>query len=75
MRGRLSYHKWSIVDTGLGCYLAERIVDRKPESHELSAHCLACAKAEILLQYAGQVDYAAGISKATAGSFYWQWPR
>lgn len=56
MRGRLKYENWYVSDVGLGSFMAERTVNGKREFEYLSAHCLACAKADILAQCGGKVD-------------------
>jgi hypothetical protein len=54
---------------GLQHYLAERTVDGKYEKQELSAHCLACAKSEVLARYGGNVDLRGWNKQGTCGAF------
>jgi len=70
MRGRLGPEKWSVVETTPGDYLAERIIDGKYEAHELRAHCLACAKTDVLAKYSGRVDLR-GHHRGLCGGFLW----
>jgi hypothetical protein len=37
-------------------YFAERRIEGRLEMREVTAHCLACAKVEILTRYGGKVD-------------------
>jgi len=69
MKGRLGADKWAVFDMGLGSYLAERYVNGKYESHEARAHCLACVKAEILMEYGGKVDLRGWHKQGVCGSF------
>lgn len=70
MRGRLSREKWAIFNTGGDFYLAERIrITQGYEQREIKAHCLACAKVEILSQYGGEVDLRGWHKSGTCGSY------
>jgi hypothetical protein len=69
MRGRLSYRKWAVSSMGGDTFLGERIVDGKTESIEIRAHCLACAKAEILTRRGGEVDTRGWHNQGVCGSF------
>ena len=69
MKGWLSKDKWSVSYMGFQSYLAERIVDDKTEYHEVKAHCLACAKNEVLLEYGGEVDLRGWHKQGTCGAF------
>jgi hypothetical protein len=56
-KGRLARDKWRVYDEGFNSFYAERTLpDGKQETHYFNAHCLACAKVEILAQYGGLVD-------------------
>lgn len=55
-KGKLGYDKWYVSDMGGNFYLAERTIDGKSEQVEFSAHCLSCAKNDILAKRGGQVD-------------------
>jgi len=67
-KGRLSNGKWFVTSTGWNSYLAERIVNEKYEKWEGSAHCLQCAKAEVLAKFGGIVDLR-GSHLSICGSF------
>jgi len=69
MKGRLSYEKWAVFNTGGDFYLAERKTKDGWERKEIKAHCLACAKAEILAQYGGEVDLRGWHLSGICGSF------
>lgn len=58
MKGRLSREKWAVFSESPGgqSYYAERYVNGELEQRYVSAHCLACAKTEVLSRYGGQVD-------------------
>ena len=57
MRGCTRPEIWDVWHGLLGNeYFAERRVGGRLESREVSAHCLACAKVEILTRYGGKVD-------------------
>jgi len=64
----VSCGRWSVVGTGEDSYLAERLCDGKLQQVEVSAHCLACAKADILTQHGGEVDLR-GHSKGNCSAF------
>lgn len=68
-RGRLSYHKWAISDMGAGWFIAERIIDKNLQHHEIKAHCLACAKTDILAEYGGKVDLRGWHRQGLCGAF------
>jgi hypothetical protein len=57
-KGRLSLDKWSVsADVpGADFYTAQRVVDKKLETVYLKAHCLACAKTDLLAEHGGRVD-------------------
>ena len=69
MRGRLGYDKWSVWHTMFRDYSASRIVDGKSQVVELSSHCLACAKTEIMAEYGGKVDTRGWHKQGMCGSF------
>lgn len=50
-------------------YIAERFVDGELEWHEITAHCLACAKNEILMEYGGKVDLRGWHKQGSCGFF------
>ena len=56
LRGYAKRGTWVVTHSGGSQYLAERFVGNERESHYVSAHCLACAKTEVLTHYGGKVD-------------------
>ena len=70
MRGYATKEKWAVFSTYGGHYEAERIIDGKREVRYVRAHCLACAKTEVLTRYGGRVDLR-GLSwaKPTCAAF------
>lgn len=56
LRGWAAPDVWRVYHIGMSDYYAERTVDGKGEYQELNAHCLACAKTEVLQKYGGRVD-------------------
>lgn len=56
MRGFLRYEKWHISELFPQHFIAERIVNDLTEYYEIHAHCLACAKIDILTEHGGEVD-------------------
>ena len=69
MKGRLSYEKWSVADLGINSYYAERMVNGKSQTEYISAHCLACAKSDVLARFGGQVDTRGWHMQGSCGSF------
>ncbi|RJR12445.1 hypothetical protein C4588_02085 [Candidatus Parcubacteria bacterium] len=70
MKGKLKYSKWRVIPTGLsGNYIAERYVDEKVEYYEIRAHCLACAKTEVLMKRGGKVDTRGWYLQGMCGAF------
>jgi hypothetical protein len=71
MKGCLSYSNWYIFrESGSSkCFHAERVVNGEREYHYFSAHCLACAKVEILMKYGGKVDLRGWQKQGGCGSF------
>ena len=50
-------NKWTVyLSADSETYFAEREIDGDIEFREVTAHCLACAKTEILEKYGGRVD-------------------
>jgi hypothetical protein len=70
-RGKLSREKWYVFqEAGIGdFYYAERIVDGEYEQVYLSAHCLACAKADVLAKHGGRVDLRGWHKQGACGAF------
>lgn len=57
MRGKLGYDKWYVYElVGLNSFEASRIVNGKQERWYGSAHCVQCAKTELLAEHGGRVD-------------------
>jgi len=50
-------------------FYGERIVDKEREHVDVSAHCLACAKTEVLLKYGGKVDIRGWHKQGICGTF------
>ena len=69
MKGRASVDKWAVGEMATQHYLAERIINGKTEWHELTAHCLACAKMEILTEYGGKVDLRGWHKQGSCGVY------
>lgn len=69
MKGWLGHDKWRVSEMYPRFYIAERIVDGNLEHHELGAHCLACAKMEILVKYGGKVDNRGWHKQGDCGVF------
>jgi len=68
-KGRLARDKWRVYDDGFNSFYAERTLpDGSQETHYFNAHCLACAKVEILATYGGRVDLR-GHSNTACGIF------
>jgi len=61
--------RWQVGQMGSQHYLAERKVNGIIEWHEVSAHCLACAKNEILMEYGGKVDLRGWQKQGNCGFF------
>jgi len=61
--------KWRVYGMGLRHYVAERVVNDKPEFREMSAHCLACAKSDVLARYGGSVDLRGWHKQGICGAF------
>lgn len=61
---------WRVYDAGFsGSFYAERVIDgRAIETTNLSAHCLACAKSDIMAQTGEKVDMR-GWHKQKCGPF------
>ncbi len=58
MRGRLGYNKWRVYVEGSKDYYAERTLPDGTQEVRLiaGAHCLACAKVDVLSRWGGRVD-------------------
>ena len=69
MKGRLNEDAWWVTEQGQGFYYAERIYNEEHQTKEFSAHCLACAKTDVLSKYGGRVD-GRGHYKTTCDSFF-----
>lgn len=65
----MKYSRWSFMDMGAGFFVAERIVNGESEQKNIKAHCLACAKSDILAKYGGQVDIRGWQKQGTCGLF------
>ena len=71
LSGRAGKDVWSVSGFGHGSqdFYAERIrPDGTREYHDVHAHCLQCAKAEVLMKYGGRVDLR-GWHLTTCGTF------
>lgn len=69
MKGKLGYDRWHVGSTGGQSYIAERILDDNHETKYVNAHCLACAKSEVLARYGGKVDLRGWHRAGTCGFF------
>lgn len=68
-------NKWVVTDVGLDMYLGQRIVNEEVESVEVRAHCLACAKVEILSRHGGYIDTRGWHKQGTCGAFMASFPQ
>lgn len=68
-KGILNQDKWLIWRMFGDEYAVERIVDDSREYHEISAHCLACAKVEALIKWGGKVDMRGWHNQGICGIF------
>jgi len=69
VKGCLGRDKWTVFNTGGQCYEAERFVNGRREYREVTAHCQACAKVEVLMQYGGVVDLRGWQRQGVCGAF------
>ncbi len=68
-KGRLARDKWRVYAEGMNSFYAERALpDGSQEVHYFNAHCLACAKVEVLTHWGGHVDLR-GHHKSACGTF------
>lgn len=56
MKGRLSKYKWYVCRLDFNYYEAQRTVNGILETWYGNAHCLACAKSDLLAERGGQID-------------------
>lgn len=68
-KGKLSYEKWSVLQQGDQDFVAERIINGNHETIYIHAHCLACAKVDLLGRYGGTVDLRGTHLQGICGSF------
>jgi hypothetical protein len=61
--------RWRVSKMAPRHYIAERVIDGKNEWFELTAHCLACAKHEVLIRRGGIVDLRGWHKQGSCGSF------
>jgi hypothetical protein len=69
MKGRLTYEKWTVIHIGGQSYCAERIVESIAEIKYINSHCLACAKADVLSKFGGEVDMRGWHLQGICGTF------
>lgn len=68
MKGRLSKYKWYVYRLDFNYYEAQRTVNGILETWYGNAHCLACAKSDLLAERGGRVDLR-GWHLTTCGVF------
>ena len=70
-KGRLGYEKWAVTEDSPDCgyFTAQRTIDGKVETEYIHAHCLACAKADLLAEHGGRVDLRGWHKAGWCGSF------
>ena len=72
MKGRLNDDKWYVSSAHMGTehhFIAARSTPNGTQEIEFRAHCLACAKVEILSKYGGRVDLRGWQRQGSCGMF------